>query len=100
MFQTNPLDKQFYAVKKFYLQIPSAGRASLGQLLPASQFINGLEALYATAEDWQAGHIILAEFGYLNTSVSLLRELAASLLGHRVPIAILYADGSYFLGVD
>src|SRR5689334_1711758 len=100
MLKTNPLDKQFYAVKKSHLHIPSAGRASLGKLVPESQFVDGLEALYATAEDWQASYIILAEFDHSAISTSLIRELAVSLLGRREPIAILYSDGYYLLGAD
>jgi hypothetical protein len=45
MRNVSPLDKQFYSIKKSHLQIPSAGRASLGKLVPKSQFVDGLDAV-------------------------------------------------------
>src|SRR4051812_29132437 len=96
----DPLSKEFYAVKEFELYIPAAGPAHLAKLLPSANFINGLEKVFATAADWRASYIILAESDPIYAAPALLRTLAVTLLGCPEPIAILYADGQYILGSD
>jgi hypothetical protein len=98
-FLTSPLDKQFYAVQVCPLQIVGHGRASLDSLTPKAAFRDNLDTVYATSEDWQASHIVLADFSGSSATDRLLRTLARTLVGSN-PIALLYANGTYKLGAD